>query len=102
VGSAAETTALRALAHGWHRWCRVDFVLDPDQLFDDVAYLMGVLLDQDDGGGDDLDGEVEDDLDDDLVRQLAGNDKGDGADNGNDNGDGAAGGACWCSRTATS
>jgi len=56
-----KTTALRALAHAWHEWCRVDFVLDPDQLFGDVSYLMDVVLeadehddedDEDEGGGD--------------------------------------------------
>ena len=53
-----KTTALRALAHAWHEWCRVDFVLDPDQLFGDVSYLMDVVLeadqeeDDEDGDGD--------------------------------------------------
>jgi hypothetical protein len=47
-------------------------VLDPDQLFGDVAYLMGVLLDQDDGGAEDDDRDIDDGLDDEAVRQLAG------------------------------
>ncbi|MCA2215923.1 DUF5925 domain-containing protein [Jidongwangia harbinensis] len=44
-----KTTALRALAQQWRAWCQVDCVLDPERLFADPAYLMGVAL----GGGDD-------------------------------------------------
>jgi hypothetical protein len=44
-----KTTALRALAHAWHDWCQLDFILDPDRLFDDVAYLMKVLLENEAG-----------------------------------------------------
>jgi len=55
-----KTTALRALAHAWHRWCRVDFVLDPDELFGDISYLMNVLLDRD---TDDLDDAADEDED---------------------------------------
>lgn len=39
-----KTTVLRALAHAWRAWCRVDFVLDPERLFDDVSYLLGLVL----------------------------------------------------------
>jgi type II secretory pathway predicted ATPase ExeA len=39
-----KTTLLRALAHGWRKWCVVDAVLDPDKLFDDGSYLMQVML----------------------------------------------------------
>jgi hypothetical protein len=44
-----KTTALRALAQQWRTWCQVDCVLDPERLFNDPAYLMGVAL----GSGDD-------------------------------------------------
>jgi hypothetical protein len=44
-----KTTALRALAQQWRSWCQVDCVLDPERLFNDPAYLMGVAL----GSGDD-------------------------------------------------
>jgi hypothetical protein len=40
-----KTTLIRALAHAWGDWCVVDAVLDPEQLFRDANYLMGVALD---------------------------------------------------------
>jgi hypothetical protein len=43
-----KTTLLRALAHAWREWCRVDYVLDPDRMLADPGYLMGVILDDDD------------------------------------------------------
>ena len=46
-----KTTALRALAHAWRRWCRVDYVLDPEQLFANPGYLMAAALGED---GEDL------------------------------------------------
>ena len=42
-----KTTLLRALAHAWRSWCRVDYVLDPDRLLASPAYLMGVVIDDD-------------------------------------------------------
>jgi hypothetical protein len=39
-----KTTALRALAHAWRRWCQVDCVLDPERLLHDPGYLMDVGL----------------------------------------------------------
>jgi hypothetical protein len=39
-----KTTALRALAHGWRDWCRFDYVLDPEQLFERSGYLVSALL----------------------------------------------------------
>ena len=42
-----KTTALRAVARAWRSWCRVDFVLDPDQLLTEVPYLMDVVLERD-------------------------------------------------------
>ncbi|MEU4676945.1 DUF5925 domain-containing protein [Micromonospora sp. NPDC023737] len=52
-----KTTALRALARHWRRWCQVDCVLDPEELFADPAYLMEVAV-----------GEGEDEKDDDPER----------------------------------
>jgi hypothetical protein len=52
-----KTTALRALAHAWRRWCRLDYVLDPERLFADSGYLMAAALGDD--GEDEDDGENE-------------------------------------------
>ncbi|MFZ0251386.1 MAG: DUF5925 domain-containing protein [Acidimicrobiales bacterium] len=43
-----KTTALRALADAWRGWCRFDYVVDPERLFGDPAYLLGVALDDED------------------------------------------------------
>jgi len=43
-----KTTALRALAHAWRKWCRFDYVLDPERLLTDSGYLMTVALNDDD------------------------------------------------------
>lgn len=43
-----KTTALRAMAHAWRDWCRVEYVLDPERLLQDSSYLMGTLLEEDD------------------------------------------------------
>ena len=43
-----KTTALRALAEAWRSWCGVDYVLDPDRLFDVSAYLLDIALGDDD------------------------------------------------------
>lgn len=47
-----KTTAFRALAHAWRRWCQMDYVLDPENLFADPGYLMATAL------GDDSDEEL--------------------------------------------
>ncbi len=39
-----KTTMLRALAIAWRRWCRVDCVLDPEQLFKEPTYLLQLGL----------------------------------------------------------
>lgn len=39
-----KTTALRALADAWRRWCRVDYVVDPERLFASSAYLLKIAL----------------------------------------------------------
>lgn len=43
-----KTTALRAVALAWRKWCQVDYVLDPERLFYDASYLMSVALGDDD------------------------------------------------------
>ncbi|WP_055587708.1 DUF5925 domain-containing protein, partial [Streptacidiphilus griseoplanus] len=49
-----KTSVLRTLARSWRDWCRVDCVLDPEQLFSDPGYLLQVALaTQDDEGEDD-------------------------------------------------
>jgi hypothetical protein len=35
-----KTTALRALAHGWRRWCDLEYVLDPERLLANPGYLV--------------------------------------------------------------
>lgn len=49
-----KTTAIRALAQQWRAWCQVDYVLDPERLFGEPAYLLNVALgagcDDDDDG----------------------------------------------------
>ena len=42
-----KTYALRALAQAWRKWCRIDYVVDPEAFFGDSAYLMPVLLGHD-------------------------------------------------------
>lgn len=43
-----KTTALRALAREWSKWCQFDCVLDPDELFGNPAYLMEVAVGEED------------------------------------------------------
>jgi Domain of unknown function (DUF5925)/ATPase family associated with various cellular activities (AAA) len=43
-----KTTALRAMAREWSKWCQFDCVLDPEQLFSNPAYLMEVAVGEDD------------------------------------------------------
>ena len=43
-----KTTALRSLAHAWRSWCQVDYMLDPDRMLDQPAYLLDVILGDDD------------------------------------------------------
>ena len=39
-----KTFAIRALALAWKEWCRFEYVIDPEQLFDRGSYLTEVLL----------------------------------------------------------
>ena len=43
-----KTTALRALAHAWRSWCRLEVVLDPERLLGDSAYLADFVVGEDD------------------------------------------------------
>ncbi|MCO5969865.1 DUF5925 domain-containing protein [Actinoallomurus soli] len=43
-----KTTALRALAREWVKWCQFDCVLDPEELFRNPAYLMEVAVGEED------------------------------------------------------
>jgi hypothetical protein len=38
-----KTYALRALAWEWRRWCQVHYIMDPEALFAEPAYLMQVM-----------------------------------------------------------
>lgn len=40
-----KTTAVRALAREWADWCTAHYVMDPEHLFADPAYLMKVVGD---------------------------------------------------------
>jgi SpoVK/Ycf46/Vps4 family AAA+-type ATPase len=42
-----KTTALRAVATSWRTWCQTEVVVDAERLYGDSAYLMSVLLGQD-------------------------------------------------------
>jgi hypothetical protein len=46
-----KTTALRALAHAWRSWCRLEVVIDPERLLGDASYLTEFLLGDDDERG---------------------------------------------------
>jgi Domain of unknown function (DUF5925)/ATPase family associated with various cellular activities (AAA) len=48
-----KTTALRALADAWRSWCRFDYVVDPERLFDSSAYLLKIALHDGDDEDDD-------------------------------------------------
>jgi Domain of unknown function (DUF5925)/ATPase family associated with various cellular activities (AAA) len=48
-----KTTALRALADAWRGWCRFDYVVDPERLFADPAYLLNVALGEEDDEAED-------------------------------------------------
>jgi len=41
-----KTTAIRTLAHQWRRWCKFEYVIDPDELFGEhgASYLVQVVL----------------------------------------------------------
>ena len=43
-----KTSALRALARAWSDWCAVSYVVDPEALLGNPAYLLEILLDDHD------------------------------------------------------
>jgi hypothetical protein len=38
-----KTNALRALAYEWRKWCRVEYVVDPELFFGSSSYMMRVI-----------------------------------------------------------
>jgi hypothetical protein len=42
-----KTTLLRTLAKSWSPWCRTDCVLDPEDMFNNTGYLVGVVMGDD-------------------------------------------------------
>lgn len=53
-----KTTALRAVAHAWRSWCRLEVVLDPDRFLVDPSYLLRVVVGDGDGDDDDAPGQT--------------------------------------------
>jgi hypothetical protein len=47
-----KTHVIRALARAWRRWCRFEYVADPEQFFGDSEYMMTVLLEGEHGDPD--------------------------------------------------
>jgi Domain of unknown function (DUF5925)/ATPase family associated with various cellular activities (AAA) len=39
-----KTSVVRAIAHEWRDWCRIDCILDPERLLGEAGYLTSVLL----------------------------------------------------------
>jgi hypothetical protein len=48
-----KTYAIRALAKEWQDWCKIHYVLDPEQFFGSGDYLLSVILNNDDDDGND-------------------------------------------------
>ena len=46
-----KTNALRALAHEWREWCRIEYVVDPEIFFASSAYMMRVIAGDDGESG---------------------------------------------------
>jgi hypothetical protein len=46
-----KTTALRTLARAWRDWCQFDYVLDPESLFQDPAYLIRAAMGEEEEDG---------------------------------------------------
>ena len=43
-----KTYVIRALARAWRKWCRFEYIADPEIFFGDANYMMNVLLANDD------------------------------------------------------
>ncbi len=50
-----KTTAIRALANQWRKWCSMNYIADPEKFINDPNYLMNVIL----RNGDDMEFEEE-------------------------------------------
>jgi hypothetical protein len=67
---SGKTTAIRALAREWAPWCDTNYIVDPERLFGNASYLMGLLMDSSGGIGnpcpefDDDDDDDDDEIDD--------------------------------------
>lgn len=49
-----KTTMLRALASEWRDWCKMDYVIDPENFLNDGNYIVSVMMgDDQEGVGDD-------------------------------------------------
>lgn len=42
-----KTNAIRSVAKEWAKWCDLHYIVDPEKFFGDGAYLMNVLLNDD-------------------------------------------------------
>jgi hypothetical protein len=56
-----KTYVIRALAREWRRWCRFEYITDPEALFRDAQYMMRVLIEGDSDVDDDDEHEDEQD-----------------------------------------
>lgn len=46
---SGKTYLIRALGSEWRAWCKLEYVVDPEQFFGDSSYMMQILLDHDEG-----------------------------------------------------
>ena len=47
-----KTYVIRALARAWNRWCRVDYITDPESFFGNANYMMDILVEEKSGRAD--------------------------------------------------
>lgn len=47
-----KTHSIRALAKQWSRWCKAQYIMDPDRFFDSADYMMSVMTGHNDEGWD--------------------------------------------------
>lgn len=48
VPGTGKTNFIRALATGWQEWCSIEYVLDPEQMFDQAHYMNSAFIDYED------------------------------------------------------
>ena len=46
---SGKTYLIRALGSEWRAWCKLEYIVDPEQFFGDSSYMMQILLDHDEG-----------------------------------------------------